>query len=330
MSTRSFNQYIKMFYEEHNHWPSNLDQMIGNVYSSSDSVIELHADLILPTVNNIIVTLHPCEANNQNKQHSHDYFELMYVSKGSCTQRIGDVQCNLSEGDFCLLNPFVTHEIDIDSKDTLLFNIVIKEKLFKESFLCMLEGTDFISNFFVTSLFTTFQQKSYLYFPNTQNISSSKHIQALIIELLEKKMGYQKAAENYLALFFTELARVWQNQIDKENYSMMGDNPLTEILAYINKYKREVTLTSVAERFHYHPKYLSSLIKKYTNKNFSEIIQEARLQEVCYYLTNTSLSIMEIANLMGYYDQSYFNRIFKKTYHMSPGQYRETTAENNM
>lgn len=323
MSTRSFNQYIEMYYAERHQWPSDLAQRIGSLYDSIDPVIELQADVILPTTNNIIVTLHPKEANNRIKQHSHDYFELMYVSRGSCTQQIGDAQCNLSAGDFCLLNPFVTHEIDIDSEDTMLFNIMIKQKLFKVSFLCMLEGTDFISNFFATSLFTASKQKSYLYFPHTENMDSSKHIQALIIELYEQKMGYRKAAENYLALFFTALARVWQSRIDKENYSMMGNNPLSEILTYINQNKRKVTLASVAEQFHYHPKYLSALIKKYTNKSFSEIIQEARLQEICYYLTETPLSITEIADLMGYYDHSYFNKIFKKIYHMSPGQYRE-------
>lgn len=263
------------------------------------------------------------EANFLSKQHSHDYFELMYVSRGSCTQKIGDEACNLSAGDFCLLNPFVTHEIDIDSPDTFLFNIMIKPGLFKESFFCMITGNDLISNFFATSLFAESRQKSYLYFPGEENTVSASHIHSLIIELYEKKLGYQKAAENYLALLFMEFARTWQNRIDRENYAIMGGNPLSEILAYINQHKLDVTLTSVADHFHYHPKYLSSLIKKYTHKSFSEILQDAKLQEVCHYLKNTGLSIDEISQLMGYYDRSYFNRLFKKTFQMSPGQYRE-------
>ena len=120
-----------------------------------------------------------------------------------------------------------------------------------------------------------------------------------------------------------ELARSWQEKIDNENYVLMGNNTLSGILAYISQNKQEVTLSSVAEHFHYHPKYLSSLIKKYTNKSFSEIVQEAKLQEARYYLETTDMSVDEIALAVGYYDRSYFNRTFKRSFNMSPASYRE-------
>jgi YesN/AraC family two-component response regulator len=148
------------------------------------------------------------------------------------------------------------------------------------------------------------------------------HIQSLIIELLEKKMGYKKAAENYLALVFTELARSMQQKMDADNSTIIGETNLSTILSYINANKNDITLTSVAEKFHYHPKYLSSLIKKYTGKSFSQILQESRMQEVCYYLENSNMSINELAQLMGYYDRSYFNRTFKKIFNMTPQDYR--------
>lgn len=328
MTTRAFNQYMEMYYKEHPQFPDNLRELIHEQYNTAEETAIIRVNTLDHSHDNIAVLHHPLEANFLTKQHSHDYFELMYVSKGSCTQKIGSTVCNLSTGDFCLLNPYVTHEIDIDSQETFLFNIMIKESLFKESFFCMITGNDLISNFFATSLFAESQQKSYLYFPKTENTTAENHIHSLIIELYEKKLGYQKAAENYLALLFMELTRSLQSRIDKENFAIMGGNPLSEILAYINQHKLDVTLTSVAEQFHYHPKYLSALIKKYTNKSFSEILQETKLQEVCYYLKDTSLSIDEISQLMGYYDRSYFNRLFKKTFQMSPGQYRAVYCQS--
>lgn len=323
MTTRAFNQYMEMYYAEHPDFPDNIGELIQEVYSKSEDTARILVNTIDSSRENIFVSHHPLEANCLTKQHSHDYFELMYVSKGSCTQKIGSVPCNLSAGDFCLLNPYITHEIDIDSEETLLFNIMIRQNLLRESFFSMIAGNDLISNFFATSLFTESQQKSYLYVPGGENTAAANHIHSLIIEFHEKKMGYQKASENYLALLFMELARSLQDRIDRENYTMMGGNLLSEILAYINQHKLDVTLTSVAEQFHYHPKYLSSLIKRYTHKSFSEILLEAKLQDVCCYLKNTSLSIDEISRLMGYYDRSYFNRLFKKTFQMSPGQYRK-------
>ena len=74
---------------------------------------------------------------------------------------------------------------------------------------------------------------------------------------------------NYILIIFIS--------IDKYNYKNMGNNHLSDILTSINDYKSTVTLSSVLKHFNYHPNYLSSLIKKYTNKSFSDILQELRL-----------------------------------------------------
>ena len=86
----------------------------------------------------------------------------------------------------------------------------------------------------------------------------------LLIFLLKNQWGC------YLALVFSNLLRSYQSSIDKYNH-------LSDILTSINDYKSTVTLSSVLKHFNYHPNYLSSLIKKYTNKSFSDILQELRL-----------------------------------------------------
>ncbi len=325
MTTKAFNQYIDMYYAENPgiYTSDELSRMITSTYSQPGKTIKLAVNSLSSSPNNILVSRHPWEANGKEKQHSHDYFEFIYVSRGTCTQKIAETDCNMKAGDFCLLNPFITHTVDIDTRDTLLFNIMIKTSLFKNSFLYMITGNDLICNFFTSSLYAETAQNAFLFFPGEENNTASSHIQSLIIELLEKKLGYQKVAENYLALLFMELARIWQEKIDNENYALMGNNNLSGILAYISQNKQNVTLSSVADHFHYHPKYLSSLIKKYTNKSFSEIVQEAKLQEARYYLESTDMSIDEIALTVGYYDRSYFNRTFKKHFNMSPTLYRE-------
>lgn len=277
MTAHAFNQYMEMYYREHPEYPDNLGSLIQKCYNTPENTARLHVNSISSSPDNIVILRHPMEANSLTKQHSHDYFELMYVSKGSCTQKIGEIPCNLSAGDFCLLNPYITHEIDTDSEETLLYNIMIKQTLFQESFLCMITGNDLISNFFVTSLFTESQQKSFLYFPGAENTVATNHIHALIIELHEKKLGYQKAAENYLALLFMELARTWQNRIDQENYTMMGGNPLSEILAYISQHKQEVRVkysSAYCEVFHLFLIYGNSktLFSDSRHKQFIEII----------------------------------------------------------
>lgn len=324
MSLRTFNQYIDMYFKEHPQ-PATKDLMKQLNYwknPESGKMMPLSSNWILKKTDNIMVLKHPFAANDLNAPHTHDYFELIYLSRGRCTQVINGISCNLKEGDLCLLNPNSTHCIAIDSEDTLLFNIMINRSLFQESFLCLIAENDLISNFFLTAIFTESEEKNFLYFPRYENSNSGNLIQTLIREFYEEEFGFKKSMECYLALLFNELIRCQKKRIDEANYELMGNNRLSEILLYMNVHKCDATLNSVAKEFHYHPNYLSALIKKYANKSFSEIIQDAKLQEVCYYLTKTDIAIEEIGNIMGYYDRSYFNRVFKKHFHMTPSEYR--------
>ena len=326
MTTKAFNNYIEMYFDTHEEFPKNIKNLIDEQYSNGTFTTTISAQRISDSPNTILVSRHPKEANGRTTPHSHDYFELIYVSKGSCSQTIEGKKCDLKAGDFCLLNTSVSHTIDTDTDDTMLFNIMIKPSLFKESFFNMISVNDLISNFFASSLFMESSSNPYLYYPHQDNSNAAEFLHSLIIEEIEEKIGYEKAAENYLALFFTELTRNWQHKIDKDSLNDQGNNTLSEILAYINKNKHDITLSAVAEHFHYHPKYISSLIKKHTNKSFSEIVFEGRMWEVCSYLKNSALSIDEISRLCGFNDRSYFNKQFKKRYGMSPQAYRDSTG----
>lgn len=279
-------------------------------------------DEISTSCDDIIIIKHPLEANDLNP-HYHDFFELMYMFKGSCKHIVNDISTVLNEGDICILGMTDFHTVIVESDEDILFNILIKKSLFDKSFLSLISENDLLSNFFVTSLFTKKDYKNYLLFPNQNNHSIQYFIQQLIIEYISKKVCYKKSIECYLALLFSELLRQYQSIVDKENYMEMGNNNLSDILAYINTNKSTATLASVAEYFHYNPNYLSSLIKKHTNKSFSDIIQQTKLEEACHYLTTSDLSIDEIVEILGYYDKSYFYKIFKKNYSLTPAQYRK-------
>lgn len=325
MSIRAFNQYMDMHFQEH---PEPDEEFMDRVEEGHSNFIDGIPNISIDNLfssdiqGNVLVNKHPYSINNHLMPHRHDYFELIYLSRGSSTQTINSISTNMCEGDLCLLSTSDKHSISIDHESDLLFNIIIRPSLFQESFLYMITENDLISNFFLTSLFTMSKKMHYLYFPGYKNVRAGDIAQKLIIEFFEKKQGYQKAVECYLALLFTELMRSHQEQIDQDNYEIMGNNRLSAILSYISANKNSVTLTSVANEFHYHPNYLSSLIKKYTNCSFSELVQNAKLNEVCQYLKKTNISIDEICSLMGYYDRSYFNRVFKKHYHMTPGEFR--------
>jgi AraC family transcriptional regulator, transcriptional activator of pobA len=72
------------------------------------------------------------------------------------------------------------------------------------------------------------------------------------------------------------------------------------------------------------PNYLNALCQEYFSKTVSEIIQERVILEAKRMLMHTSLSISEIAYKLGFNDNSYFGRYFKKVVGMTPESFRKS------
>ncbi|MGL5437646.1 MAG: AraC family transcriptional regulator [Lachnospiraceae bacterium] len=284
---------------------------------------QIKAEDIFPTAQQIVIFPHLYDANELKTEHRHDYFELIYMVRGFCKQTINGCERDLKEGDILILSPRDTHAIATSSRDDILLNIFIKRELFNGAFLNLISDKDFISNFFLTSLFTLNAGKAYLYFPDIEDTACADMLHHLILEFFERKICWSKNMECYLAIFFAGLVRIHQQNIDRENEISEGTSQLTDILTYINDNKASVTLSTVAEKFHYHPNYLSALLKKHTQQNFTKILLNMRLQEACYYLKSTALPIDEILAKTGYFERSYFHKVFKKHYNMTPNEYRE-------
>lgn len=65
------------------------------------------------------------------------------------------------------------------------------------------------------------------------------------------------------------------------------------------------------------------LFKKYYNVTVTRYINNYKLQKAKKLLKYTDLNIIEIAYSLGFSEPSYFCRIFKKAYNLSPGKYRK-------
>jgi Response regulator containing CheY-like receiver domain and AraC-type DNA-binding domain len=84
-----------------------------------------------------------------------------------------------------------------------------------------------------------------------------------------------------------------------------------------------VTLEDLALKVNLSRSYLSTIFKQELGSTFTDYINVMRIEKSKEYLLNTSLSLVEIADLVGYSDQSYFTKKFAKLAGMSPGQYRK-------
>jgi len=103
-----------------------------------------------------------------------------------------------------------------------------------------------------------------------------------------------------------------------------GKNVVVEkIKEYIlGNYGSNITLETIAAEVFLSPVYLSFLFKQVESTNITDYIAHVRIEQAKSLLTTTNGKTYEIANLVGYQDDKYFSRIFKKRVGMTPSEYR--------
>lgn len=95
------------------------------------------------------------------------------------------------------------------------------------------------------------------------------------------------------------------------------------IESYINNCEKQVRLKDLAEELYLSQKQVSRIIKKEYGCTFSELINRRRLNVACSLLTRTDLPVCEIALAVGYEYENYFFTLFKKSFGVTPLQYRK-------
>lgn len=98
---------------------------------------------------------------------------------------------------------------------------------------------------------------------------------------------------------------------------------------YVKRRPDGMSLKSLAEDMGYTQAYLSRRIAQLFGKSFKELVLEERLNEAARLLGDSKLSVEEIIHAVGYENQSYFHREFKKKYGCSPGRYRKSVRSEN-
>jgi YesN/AraC family two-component response regulator len=87
-------------------------------------------------------------------------------------------------------------------------------------------------------------------------------------------------------------------------------------------YNRKISLKEIADASGLSAPYFSTIFKEEMGENLSTYLNRLRVEKACHLLTETNLSLSEIAGSCGFEDQSWFSKIFKSYTRLSPGKYR--------
>ena len=105
----------------------------------------------------------------------------------------------------------------------------------------------------------------------------------------------------------------------------MSERALTEITRYmLRNINKTLTLDDLCQEFGYSKSHMNNLFRKYTRLPPIDFFHSIKIEQACVMLRSSNKMIYEIAADLGYSDQYYFSRVFRKIVGVSPREYRKT------
>lgn len=102
-----------------------------------------------------------------------------------------------------------------------------------------------------------------------------------------------------------------------------GHKEVDKLIRYMkDHYHQMISLKTLAEQVSMDSKYISTLFKKKTGTNIIQYLHQLRIEEARQRLEQTNLSVSEIGMKVGYENDNYFIKIFKRFTGLTPNTYR--------
>ncbi|MCI9423042.1 AraC family transcriptional regulator [Sporofaciens musculi] len=255
-------------------------------------------------------------------RHRHNYVEMVYMCSGTTTHIINDTdRIKLNAGDLLFLNQNATQEIFPAKEEDIAVNFIILPEFF-DCALTMIERDNVLRNFLISTLSEDTSQISYLHFETKEILPIQNLIENMLWTLIDKKPNMNTINQITMGLVFMNLSAFGESIMKKHPGSYEQDL-IFRILKYIETHYKSGTLADISTEIKLPNYQVSRLLKKYTGHTFKELLQQQKLQQAVYLLSQTNLSIDAVIGAVGYNNSSFFYRIFREKYGYSPGEYRK-------
>ena len=285
-----------------------------SLYMDSDNVV--NSKKMLSAGKLITVRSHPRFA--YFPEHTHDYIEVVYMCCGSTTHVVDGEKIELKEGNLLFLSQNAKQEILPAKMEDIAINFIILPE-FLDTVLQMLgEEETLLRRFVVECLKGKGSSAGYLLFEVSDVLPIQNLVENLIWTLIYETPNKRRINQTTMGLLFLQLI----NHTDRLVSRSEEERVLIKTLRYIEEHYRDGSLSELSKLLHYDLCNLSREIKRRSNKTYTELLQEKRISQACYFLKNTDLNVDDIAIKVGYDNISYFHRLFRRATGVSPKKYR--------
>lgn len=250
--------------------------------------------------------------------HWHEEMEIISVKKGRGLVSVESAVSEMKAGDIVIVFPGQLHGIMQKEGETMEYENI----LFLPSML-MASEEDLCTRRFLMPLVNQ-QAPEPLHMKKGQEGYEDV---AWCIDRLDalsgkRPVGYQMAVKGQLFELLYQMLN-YMGPVNQERPRKSREK-IKQVLEYIEAhYGEDLSVEKAAELCFYSKSHFMKYFKQYTGIPFTEYLNDYRLSRAGAYLRLNEDTVTEIAARCGFDNLSYFNRLFRKKYGMTPGEYRK-------
>lgn len=259
--------------------------------------------------------------------HKHDFIEIAYVISGNGLHIVGNHKVNTSKGDLFIVNYDIPHGFfpnPDNDPELVVYNCVFMPNFLDASLLGSMYFQDIFSSFLFKSFFPEDNARNAdLSLKGTEYQDIGDMFHKMYEEYKNMKKGYLEIIRAYLIELIVKIFRLMDNS-KKSNISPQNQRLIYQAVNYLREnYNAEIRLEELAMKSFISKNYFSRLFKEVTGINFTDYIQNLRVDEACRLLKSTNMKVIDIANTVGFKDIKFFYEVFKKLTGKTPGEFRK-------
>ena len=257
--------------------------------------------------------------------HQHmDAWELCYCTSGQITILQDNRSLELYSGQCLLIPPGVEHLVTSSTNEALVLSFTCTD-----SHLSMLRALPVDTSPRQRQCFAEIITELRSAFDLEQN--------TLRIHTFRPNKLSPLGAEQLICCYLEEILIEFLRSIVQQDGHGLHDDLETavhsfladQVTAYIRENLSEsISVEQIAAHFHYHPYYISNLMKKHTGKTLHQYLLSYRIRLAKNLLITTNTDIGTVAWKCGFNTSAYFIKIFKNHTGLTPGEYRKKNMEN--
>lgn len=253
--------------------------------------------------------------------HRHNYIEMIYMCTGTTTHIInGTTTVTLCEGELLLFGQNTTQEILPAGIDDVAVNFIVLPEFF-DKIVAMMESENVLRDFLLQSLRKESGSAEYFHFKVADTLPVQNLIENLIWSLSNSQPNRRNINQTTMGLLFLHLMN-HTDQLSRNDPAQYEQNLVFTVLKYIEDNYRTAELSEISNALKIPSYSVSKTVKKYAGHTFKELLQQKRLNQSAFLLSTTTIPVEDIITLVGYDNTSYFHRIFKTRFGMTPKAYR--------